>query len=48
MVCLNEVAGQVRAETAEFLFSLLQTRDIIEDSDDLEAILLETEWYVDP
>jgi hypothetical protein len=38
---------QVRAETARYLYLFLQSRDIGKDTDDVEELLLETEWYVD-
>jgi hypothetical protein len=38
---------QVRAETARYLYLFLQSRDIGKDTDDVEELLLETEWWVD-
>ncbi|KDQ11508.1 hypothetical protein BOTBODRAFT_457108 [Botryobasidium botryosum FD-172 SS1] len=35
---------KVRAATAETLYVLLQTHDIVSDSEELEELLLETEW----
>lgn len=37
--------AQIRADTAEALYTILQTKDIVYD-DEADAILLETEWYV--
>lgn len=39
---------QIRRDTAEFLYVMLQGTDIGRDTDDVEDILLETEWYVIP
>ena len=38
---------QIRAETARYLYLFLQSRDIGKDTDDVEELLLETEWFVD-
>jgi hypothetical protein len=38
---------QIRVETARFLYLFLQSRDIGKDTDDVEELLLETEWFVD-
>jgi len=38
---------QIRAETARYLYLFLQSRDIGKDTDDVEKLLLETEWFVD-
>ena len=38
---------QIRAETARYLFLFLQSRDIGKDTDEVEELLLETEWLVD-
>ena len=35
---------QIRADTAEVLYLVLQTKDIGRDTDEVEEILLETEW----
>jgi hypothetical protein len=35
----------IRAETARCLYLLLQSRDIGKDTDDVEELLLETEWF---
>jgi hypothetical protein len=37
--------GQIRADTAEYLYVLLQSKDIGFESDEIEEILLDTEWY---
>ncbi|KAI0283960.1 TBCD protein [Russula aff. rugulosa BPL654] len=37
----------IRAETARYLYLFLQSRDIGKDTDDVEELLLETEWFVD-
>jgi hypothetical protein len=38
---------QIRAEMARYLYLFLQTRDIGKDTDEVEELLLETEWFVD-
>jgi hypothetical protein len=38
--------GQIRANTAEYLYVLLQSKDIGLESDEIDEILLDTEWYV--
>jgi hypothetical protein len=38
---------QIRAETARYLYLFLQSRDIGKDTDDVEELLLETEWFAD-
>lgn len=38
--------GQIRANTAEYLYVFLQSKDIGFESDEIEEILLDTEWYV--
>lgn len=38
---------QVRTETARYLYLFLQSRDIGKDTDEVEELLLETEWLVD-
>lgn len=35
----------IRAETARYLYLFLQSRDIGKDTDDVEELLLETEWF---
>jgi hypothetical protein len=51
--CILRYAGscrfnyQIRAETARYLYLFLQSRDIGKDTDDVEELLLETEWFVD-
>jgi len=53
MQCILRYAGscrfnyQIRAETARYLYLVLQSRDIGKDTDDVEELLLETEWFVD-
>jgi hypothetical protein len=37
--------AQVRTDTAECLYTILQTKDFGFDVEGAEAILLETEWY---
>jgi hypothetical protein len=38
---------QIRVETARYLYLFLQSRDIGKDTDEVEDLLLETEWLVD-
>jgi hypothetical protein len=38
---------QIRVETARYLYLFLQSRDIGKDTDEVEELLLETEWLVD-
>jgi hypothetical protein len=53
LYCILRYAGscsfnhQIRAETARYLYLILQSRDIGKDTDDVEELLLETEWFVD-
>jgi tubulin-specific chaperone D len=53
LYCILRYAGscrfnyQIRGETARYLYLLLQSRDIGKDTDDVEELLLETEWFVD-
>ena len=53
LYCILRYAGscrfnyQIRAETARYLYLFLQSRDIGKDTDDVEELLLETEWFVD-
>ena len=53
LYCILRYAGscrfnyQIRAETARYLYLFLQSRDIGRDTDDVEELLLETEWFVD-
>ena len=35
---------KVRADAAEYLYLLLQSRDLDRETDDVEDLLLETEW----
>ncbi|KAF8158379.1 TBCD protein [Crassisporium funariophilum] len=37
---------RVRADTAEYLYNLLQSADLGFETDEIEEILLDTEWYV--
>lgn len=37
---------QIRADTAEHLYLVLQSKDLGYDTDEVENILLETEWSV--
>jgi len=37
---------QIRADTAEYLYVLLQSTDLGFETDEIEEILLDTEWYV--
>jgi hypothetical protein len=37
---------QIRAETARYLYLFLQSRDIGKDTEEVEELLLETEWFV--
>lgn len=36
---------QIRADTAEYLYLVLQSKDLGRDTDEVENVLLETEWY---
>ena len=38
--------GQIRADTAEYLYVFLQSKDIGFETDEIEEIILDTEWYV--
>lgn len=46
--CRAERPGtwQIRADTAEALFLILQTKDVDRETDEVEDVLLETEWSV--
>lgn len=37
---------QVRADTAEYIYVLLQSADLGFEAEEVEDLLLETEWYV--
>lgn len=37
---------QVRGDTAEYLYLVLQSKDLGLETDEVEDILLETAWYV--
>ena len=37
---------QIRADTAEYLYVFFQSKDIGFESDEIEEILLDTEWYI--
>lgn len=39
------LAQQVRAETAEYFYFVLQEKDIGRETEPIEEVLLETEWY---
>ena len=38
--------SQIRADTAEYLYVFLQSKDIGFKTDEIEEIILDTEWYV--
>ena len=38
---------QIRTETARYLYLFFQSRDIGKDTEEVEELLLETEWLVD-
>ena len=38
--------AQIRADTAEYLYVFLQSKDIGFETDEIEEIILDTEWYV--
>ena len=42
---MNLFGVQIRADTAEYFYVFLQSKDIGFESDEIEEILLVTEWY---
>lgn len=42
------MCSKVRSETAEYLYLMLQASDMEVDTDEIEELLLETEWYYIP
>ena len=36
--------AKIRADTAEYLYLVLQTKEIPCETDEIEEVLLETEW----
>lgn len=41
----DSISLQIRRDTAEYLYVVLQSVDVGRDTDDVEKVLLETEWY---
>lgn len=39
---------QIRSDTAECLYLVLQSKDVGIETDEAEEVLLETEWYAPP
>lgn len=45
-IALFQAYKKVRGETAEYFYLALQSKDLEMDTDEVEAVLLETAWYV--